>query len=86
MKTLLISFFGLISFGCIHAQDLTDALRYSSGETQGTARFKALSGAFGALGGDLSGVSLNPAGAAEAKALCLWLIVLFLMIPSSEAH
>ena len=64
MKTLLISFFGLISFGCIHAQDLTDALRYSSGETQGTARFKALSGAFGALGGDISGVSLNPAGAA----------------------
>jgi len=30
----------------------------------GTARFNALSGAFGALGGDLSAVDINPAGAA----------------------
>lgn len=64
MKNLFIYILFLFSFGFIYAQDLTDALRYSSGETQGTARFKALSGAFGALGGDLSGVSINPAGAA----------------------
>lgn len=30
----------------------------------GTARFNALSGAFGALGGDLSAIDINPAGAA----------------------
>lgn len=64
MKKLFVYISCLFSFGLIHAQDLTDALRYSSGETQGTARFKALSGAFGALGGDISGVSINPAGAA----------------------
>ena len=64
MKKLFMSILCLVSFGFIHAQDLTDALRYSSGETQGTARFKALSGAFGALGGDISGISINPAGAA----------------------
>lgn len=48
----------------INAQDISDALRYSQDEIQGTARFRALSGAFGALGGDMSAVSINPAGSA----------------------
>lgn len=48
----------------IDAQDITDAVRYSTDAIQGTARFRAMSGAFGALGGDMSAVSLNPAGAA----------------------
>ena len=48
----------------LNAQDITDAIRYSSESSYGTARFRAMSGAFGALGGDLSGVSLNPAGSA----------------------
>ena len=48
----------------IYAQDISDALRYSQNEIQGTARFRALSGAFGALGGDMSAVSANPAGSA----------------------
>ena len=48
----------------MYGQDMTDALRYSQDEIQGTARFRALSGAFGALGGDMSAVSLNPAGSA----------------------
>lgn len=48
----------------LYAQDISDALRYSQNEIQGTARFRALSGAFGALGGDMSAVSLNPAGSA----------------------
>ncbi len=33
----------------------------------GTARFNAMSGAFGALGGDLSAIDVNPAGAAIFK-------------------
>ena len=45
----------------MQAQDINDALRYSQTEPLGTARFRALSGAFGAVGGDLSAVSLNPA-------------------------
>src|SRR5690606_20103966 len=43
-------------------QDITDAVRYSQDEVQGTARFRSMSGAFGALGGDMSAVSINPAG------------------------
>src|SRR5690606_40522853 len=31
---------------------------------QGTARFRSMSGAFGALGGDMSAVSITPAGSA----------------------
>lgn len=48
----------------IYAQDISDAVRYSQSEIQGTARYRALSGAFGALGGDMSAVSANPASSA----------------------
>lgn len=47
-----------------NAQDITDAVRYSSESLTGTARFTAMSGAFGALGGDLSALNINPAGSA----------------------
>ncbi len=46
------------------AQNINDVLRYSHENIQGTARFQGMSGAFGALGGDLSSVHLNPAGSA----------------------
>lgn len=39
-----------------------DALRYAVDNLNGTARFRAMSGAFGAVGGDLSAISINPAG------------------------
>ena len=35
----------------VYAQDISDILKYSQNDIQGTARFRALSGAFGALGG-----------------------------------
>lgn len=44
------------------AQDLTDALRYSDYQIQGTARSGGMGNAFGALGGDFTSVSINPAG------------------------
>lgn len=44
------------------AQGINDVLRYGTEETQGTARFQAMGGAFGALGGDLSALNINPAG------------------------
>jgi len=47
-----------------YAQSIQDALRFSEDEIKGTARFRAMSGAFGALGGDMSAVSINPAGSA----------------------
>lgn len=40
------------------------ALRYAIDNTMGTARFRGLSGAFGAVGGDLSSLNVNPAGTA----------------------
>jgi long-subunit fatty acid transport protein len=45
-----------------NAQDINDALRFSMTNINGTARFSAMSGAFGAVGGDLSAISINPAG------------------------
>lgn len=63
MKKISLFCIGLLSMSQIIAQDVSDALRYSQDEIQGTARFRAMSGAFGALGGDMSAVSLNPAGA-----------------------
>lgn len=44
------------------AQDLVDALRYSDLQVQGTARAGAMGNAFGALGGDFTSASINPAG------------------------
>lgn len=64
MKKLSLLFIGILSMSSIYAQDISDALRYAQSEIQGTARYRALSGAFGALGGDMSAVSANPAGSA----------------------
>ncbi|WP_179315617.1 OmpP1/FadL family transporter [Winogradskyella undariae] len=64
MKKLLMLGIGLISTTYIIAQDITDAVRYSMDEIQGTARFRAMGGAFGALGGDMSSVNINPASSA----------------------
>lgn len=43
-------------------QDL--ALLFSQNDANGTARFTSMSGAFGALGGDISVMNINPAGLA----------------------
>lgn len=47
-----------------NAQNFRDALLFSSKDLQGTARFTGMGGAFGALGGDLSSLKVNPAGSA----------------------
>ncbi|MBP9849336.1 MAG: outer membrane protein transport protein [Flavobacterium sp.] len=46
------------------AQEMTtsDALRYAVDNMNGTARFRGMGGAFGAVGGDLSAIGINPAG------------------------
>ncbi|MGR7812219.1 OmpP1/FadL family transporter [Lacinutrix undariae] len=64
MKKLTLLFIGVISMSNVMAQNVSDAVRYSQDEIQGSARFRGMSGAFGALGGDLSAVSINPAGSA----------------------
>lgn len=44
------------------AQSAIDAYRLAQPDLKGTARFMSMAGAFGALGGDLSTLSQNPAG------------------------
>ena len=46
-------------------QDL--ALLFSGNDNNGSARFVGMSGAFGALGGDISAMNINPAGIAVYK-------------------
>lgn len=46
------------------AQNINDGIRYGLEDNIGTARFTALSGAMGALGGDISAMRINPAGGA----------------------
>lgn len=64
MKKILFLFVALTAAVNINAQNITDVVRFSLEDLQGTARFQGLSGAFGALGGDLSALSVNPAGSA----------------------
>lgn len=64
MKKLTMLVIGVLAVSNIMGQDISDALRYSQDDIQGTARFRALSGAFGALGGDLSAININPASSA----------------------
>lgn len=56
----------ILSLGCLPlgvcAQSAIDAYRFSQPDLRGTARFMGMGGAFGALGGDLSTLSQNPAG------------------------
>ena len=52
----------------LHAQYEANAFRFSMQKPFGTARFAAQGGAIGALGGDFSAISVNPAGVAVYRA------------------
>ncbi len=60
MKKILFFVVALTTLS-LQSQEIKDAVRYSIDDMTGTARFRAMSGAFGALGGDLSAISINPA-------------------------
>ncbi len=61
-RKLLFIIGGMLISTALLAQNAQDALRYSSTNTAGSARFMALSGAMGAVGGDISTINFNPAG------------------------
>lgn len=63
MKKIILSLLLGVSIAA-QAQEssATDGLRYALNNLTGTARFRGMSGAFGALGGDLSAIHVNPAG------------------------
>jgi len=62
MKRVIFLVMTVFSLAITNGQNITDALRYSTESLNGTARFNSLSGAFGALGGDVSSIVVNPAG------------------------
>lgn len=62
MKKQILLLTVFLSVYSANSQEITDAVRYAQPNLQGTARFSAMSGAFGALGGDFSAINVNPAG------------------------
>ena len=56
----------------VTAQNVVDAVRYANSEISGTARYRSMAGAFGALGGDPSCMSDNPAGLAIYRGTSLF--------------
>lgn len=62
MKKYILAISAIISINCVNAQEIPDAIRLAQENLNGTARFRAMGGAFGALGGDLSAINVNPAG------------------------
>ncbi len=63
MKRFLPFMMGVVCLN-LTAQNIEDVVRIGTENLQGTARFQAMGGAFGALGGDLSSLNSNPAGTA----------------------
>lgn len=64
MKKIFFLFITGLTVSASYSQEVSDALRYAQDNLTGTARFRAMGGAFGAVGGDLSALSVNPAGSA----------------------
>lgn len=66
-KQILITGMALLCAWHLQAQNDIDAMRYSQITFGGTARFASMAGSMGALGGDISTLSFNPAGLAIFK-------------------
>ena len=63
MKTKILTIAVLtLSATMAMAQNEDDAIRYSNVVPMGTAKFISMGGAMGAIGGDMSAISINPAG------------------------
>ncbi|WP_075341096.1 OmpP1/FadL family transporter [Tenacibaculum agarivorans] len=66
--TFFVALFATISNLYCQFSDLNDiGILFSQDQRNGTARFNAMAGAFGALGSDVSATDINPAGAAVAR-------------------
>ena len=63
MKKLVLSLFATLGFISLSfGQYVDQALNFSQQNFGSTARSQAMGGAFGAIGGDFSSLSINPAG------------------------
>jgi len=66
MKRIYLPIIALWGLTQVNAQEFNpgDAVRIGTQQLNGSARFNAMGGAFGALGGDVSSLQINPAGSA----------------------
>ena len=62
MKKKILAYSLLLLPISVMAQSAFDIYQFSQREMRGTARYMSMAGAFGALGGDLSAINLNPGG------------------------
>lgn len=62
IKVFVLIFSFLLTSSIVPAQSVGEIARYGYEQLHGSARYQAMGGAFGALGGDLSSISNNPAG------------------------
>ncbi|MDR1761792.1 MAG: hypothetical protein LBR55_05025 [Bacteroidales bacterium] len=67
MKKITGILVSLLLTSSLMAQNYEDVLRTSETFSRGNARFMAMSGAMGALGNNMSALSINPAGGAIAR-------------------
>ncbi len=67
MKSLILLYSAILISIMASSQEPADALRYSWNVPAGTARIKAIGGAMGSLGGDITANFVNPAGLAFFK-------------------
>lgn len=63
-KIIYFVLFSMFVSTCAFAQGEVEAYKMSKRDLSGTARGLSMGGAFGALGGDMTGVGINPAGIA----------------------
>lgn len=63
-RQLTIAATAFLSVAALQAQSVADAARFGTTSISGTARYRSMAGAFGALGGDPSCMNDNPAGLA----------------------
>lgn len=64
-KLLFIVVFAFVNISFAQTMSYNDlGVLFTNEKIDGTARFNAMSGAFGSLGGDISAIDINPAGAA----------------------
>ena len=61
-RKIYVGALALLCVGALFAQNEMDAFRFSHLDLNGSARSMSMGGAFGALGGDMSAMSHNPAG------------------------
>lgn len=77
---VIVTACALLAMTTASAQNAYDAEKLLGNDLNGTARFVGMGGAMGALGGDISVISSNPAGIGIFVVMtCLFLLVLIIL-------